>query len=594
MKTDSRTCILNKRNYFVVLVLMVVLSLVFWRSLNITDRTTMAMKVIDGVIVFVSIVILPILFVKIKALDSFVTKTIDQIVQLPGFFKDNCKRIIVSILVFAGSAGIIVGLNWLYDHKVRDTYINRNRVLVFISIVLIAGILFNVRKICYEKAHISFTVIALVMGTLFILVSPAKVRSSWDDQAHYGRTIVIAEMLDGAMYEADAYQTSIVPYMEFEASKESCANYADEVNSLYAERELYDGEINLGVDAVGVFTPAYIPAAVGIILGRGLGLSYTSVFNLGRFFNLLFYTVIMALGIKRLKRGKMLVSAYALMPMLLFLASTYHYDTWLNALVCSGYCYYISAYQDYSNKRIVKDKDMIIAATMIVLGCIPKAVYCPLLIPLFFIPKGFFNNGRKRYYIALSALAAAILLVLTAPYIINSAWLAGDQRAGGDVNSGSQIGFILHNPLEYMTILWNFIKNYTDPTNFCLSVSYFVYFGFGLFPGLWWSILIVLAFIDRDEKQTEAVFARVVGLIMVDGALVLVITALYVSISEVGSPEIRGVQERYLYPLLLPFIWFIARPKATNVSQNKMATICFALLAFIFLSSVYETMVIPY
>ncbi len=366
------------------------------------------------------------------------------------------------------------------------------------------------------------------------------------------------------------------------------------MNASFEDRALHDGELVLDVDAVGVFQIAYVPGALGIIFGKGLGLSYTAMFDMGRFFNLLFYTLIIAAGIKRLNKGKILVSFFALTPLLIFTASNYHYDWWTNSLICAGYCYYIAAYQDNANNRIAKEKDMIIAAVMIMLGCIPKAVYCPLLIPLFFIPKNFFNRSRKRYFIALASLTVAILLIFVLPYVLTSAWLTGDQRFGGDVNSGSQISYILHNPLQYLATFWSFIKIFADPANFCVWANFFAYLGLGPFSGIWWSILVVLAFIDRDEKQNRDILMRIVGLIMAFGALTLVVTALYVSISEIGSTEIRGVQSRYLFPLLLPFFWYVARPKSTNVAQNKMAVFSFAMATLFFVCTVNYTLIAPY
>ncbi len=594
MKTDSKTRTFNIRNYLAVLSLMVILSIIFLRSLNYTNETTTINTIVDISIVIVSVVIVPILLVKVKAWNSFVTRIIELVPKAIKYTKENYKAIIANTAIFVGITALILAGNWLYDHKVRLTYINWDRVLVFISIALIAGILLKFRKVCYEKAHIVFVLLALIMGSLFIIMSPAGVGISWDDEIHYGRTLVINQLFDGTLYETDVYQVQSRPIMFSTKSKDVLESYENEINANYENQEIHDGELEMTVDSTGLFQIAYIPGALGIMFGRGLGLNYTSIFRLGIFFNLLFYTAIMAAGIKRLSRGKMLMSFFALTPLLIFTATTYHYDMWINSLICSGYCFYISAYQDYVNKRIVKEKDMIIAAIMIVLGCIPKAVYCPLLIPLFFIPKDFFAASRKRYYIAITASMITILLVLTAPYIINSAWLTGDQRWGGEVNSGSQIGFILHNPFQYLQILWNFTKQYADPSFFSPWANYFAYHGLGPFPGVWWSVLIVLAFIDRDEKQNRDILLRSIGLIMVIGALVLVITALYVSISEVGSSEIRGVQPRYIFPLLIPFFWYISRPKTTNVSQNKMSVICFALATFVYMGTIYQTLVLSY
>ena len=592
MKTKSEESSYNKRNYFVTLAIMTVLAVLFWRSLYFTDKTATAIKILDVFVVFVLVIVLPILFVKVRSLNSFVTSVIESFPRAIKQLKTDLKEVIIWIAAYGITIAVIVAGNCLYDHKVRATYSNWNRILLFVAIALIIGVLIKYRNECYEKAHIVFALIALILGLLFIIISPAGVGLSWDDQIHYGRTLIISSVFDGTLYEADAYQVFYRPITGL-LTKGALVDYENGINAYYQSRTLVDG-LDLGVDSVGAFNVSYVPCAIGIIIGRGLGLSYVSVFNLGRAFNLFFYVLIMALGIKRLNRGKILMAAFALTPTIVFLAGTYHYDSWINALICCGYCHYIAAYQDNAHGRSVKQKDLIIAAVMIVLGCIPKAVYCPLLIPLFFVPKSFLGEQRKRYYIAISSLLAIILVIFAFPYLASSAWLSGDQRFGGEVNSGSQIAFILQNPLQYMKILFDFCKMYVDPSYFSSWANFFAYLGMGPISGLWWCVLLVLAFIDRDENQNKDLLARVIGIIMIVGALVLIVTALYVSISEIGSSEIRGVQPRYLFPLLLPLFWFAIRPRTTNASQNKMAIFSFVIMSALFLSTIHQTLVLPY
>ena len=592
MKTKSEENSFNKRNYFVTLAIMTVLAVLFWRSLYFTDKTTTAIKALDVFVVFILVVVVPILFVKVRSLNSFVTSVIEPIPRAIKQLKTDYKKAIIWIAAYGVAIAAIVAGNWLYDHNVRATYTNWNRILLFFAIALIIGVLIKYRNECYEKAHIVFALVAMILGLLFIITSPSGVGLSWDDQIHYGRTVIISSVFDGTLYEVDAYQVFYRPITGL-LTKESLVEYENAINEYYQNRALVAG-LDLGVESIGAYNISYIPCAIGIILGRGLGLSYVSIFNLGRVFNLSFYVLIMALGIKRINRGKILVAAFALTPTLVFLGSTYHYDTWINALICCGYCYYIAAYQDNAHGKDVKQKDLIIAAVMIVLGCVPKAVYCPLLIPLFFVPKSFLGNHKKRYYITLSILLAVILIIFAYPYLMSSSWLSGDQRFGGEVNSGSQISFILQNPLQYMQILFDFCKVYIDPSYFSTWTNYFAYLGMGPVSGFWWCVLLVLAFVDRDEKQNKDILSRVIGIIMIIGTLVLIVTALYVSISEIGSSEIRGVQPRYLFPLLLPLAWFGIRPKSTNVSQNKMAIFSMALMATLFLSTVHQTLVLPY
>ena len=89
-------------------------------------------------------------------------------------------------------------------------------------------------------------------------------------------------------------------------------------------------------DTSGIYTPGYLPHAVGIKLARALGMSYTWVYMAGRIGGLVFYCIMMFLAIRFTPVGKRIMLLISLMPEVLFLAVTYTYDSVVLACVMLG------------------------------------------------------------------------------------------------------------------------------------------------------------------------------------------------------------------------------------------------------------------
>lgn len=66
---------------------------------------------------------------------------------------------------------------------------------------------------------------------------------------------------------------------------------------------------------------AYLPQILGLGLGRTLGLSYVVTVFLGKFFNLLFCTAVVACAIHFSKYGKCTLMCVGLLPTTVFLFS---------------------------------------------------------------------------------------------------------------------------------------------------------------------------------------------------------------------------------------------------------------------------------
>ena len=65
---------------------------------------------------------------------------------------------------------------------------------------------------------------------------------------------------------------------------------------------------------------AYLPSAIGLMIGRGIGLPFHMVVYLGRWMNVLFLALICYYSMKGLCTGKIVVLLIALIPTNIFIA----------------------------------------------------------------------------------------------------------------------------------------------------------------------------------------------------------------------------------------------------------------------------------
>ena len=172
----------------------------------------------------------------------------------------------------------------------------------------------------------------------------------------------------------------------------------------------------------------------------------------------------------------------------------------------------------------------------------------------------------------------AIVLVLSfvLPLVINvnagAVGGGGDIRGGSDVSASGQMAFILGNFGEYMKIMFGYMKDYLNPDKTYAIFTATAYQGIGPYFTVVLMTLAIAAIVDNSEqpvfkgREPLAVVGNYIGNF---GAVVLVITALYVAYTAVGSPTVSGCQPRYLLPILYPFLYFAGENKLKASDEIK-------------------------
>ena len=438
-----------------------------------------------------------------------------------------------------------------------------------------------------------FINILLIVGLSMCVILPIRCWISWDDQAHYSNSQLVANGFDHDAMKADEdiYMTALD-----RSTYENYHKYLVNLDKEYIEN--VDSPFGFPGISFQVIV-AYIPAALGTFIGRSLGLPYSIVFLVGRISNFMVYAILMYLSIRCLKSGKLILALYALIPTNLFLAVNYSYDYWVNALSVFAFCYFIGIIQD--KERKIKIKDMFIIFGFMVLAFMPKSIYFPIILIYLFVGKDKFESKRDRriYYIILIAAILFLICWFAIPYL--SSGLGGDDTRGGDaVNSSGQIQFILSNMWAYIKILFNFLRYYWS---FPTTRDYFnmwAYMGYVPYHKICVLLMLLAIVVDKEEcdRNFNGILRKVVWIIIALGTSALVATALYVAFTPVGAEGISGCQPRYLLPLIFPTSYIIGSSIIAGpfkkIKGTVLNTLCVSCYAAIIVYAVWSVVIASY
>lgn len=582
----------KKQVYVFMLLFMLICTAVFLNSLYWPYEEISKRKILVVFFAFASVIIVPVLSVKSVFFYENVNRIIRCIKNSIVKTKKEKKRISILVLMIIGGGGLSHIATVLISRYIQKNTYNIHLFCLCVTIFALVISSIFMWKSAAKKVENVFLVVALILGVFCISVTPSRVGVTWDDEKHYAWTLEISNWANGVMYEAD--EKNIRENVDningrTGYDRQSDNEYAQELKNLYETKACEQHEFS----DYGVWSISYIPAAIGIIIARGIGLSYIGVFNMGRFFNLLMYVLLIYFAIKKIKYGKVLVSAIGLLPATLFMAANYSYDAWVTGFTILGFAYFFSELQDDVQ---LENKNILIMVGAVMLGCMPKAIYFPILFPMLFMPLKKFKSMKQRRGYYLFIIGAGVFLVATflLPILFNGMG-TGDVRGGAGVNSTEQLKFILNNPLAYLKILLKFELDYLSMGTAGVMLQGFGYVGIGRFYGVVWLILAVLTFLDRGENEKNYIIAKSAGMIGCVVAIVLATTALYISYTAVGANTVAGMQGRYLIPTIYPALYSLGIGGTTHkINKNAFVYIPILILAVTFVYNVSQFCVIHY
>lgn len=346
---------------------------------------------------------------------------------------------------------------------------------------------------------------------------------------------------------------------------------------------------------------AYLHMALAMKIARWLRLDFYSIFLAGKFANLIFYALVTYFALKHSKVGKKLLFCVCAMPTNIFIACAYTYDTVVIACMFYGTAIIL-------NELICKDEEMdvrklIFAIIAIVWGCLPKAVYAPILLLLLFLPSCKFKTKKQEKLFKFSIIG--VFLVLMSSFVLpvitkvaNDVYIAGDNR-GGNTSTSEQMKLIFSHPFVYAKLLLTTIKD-TFLEYLIGNKSFTSFFYMGDITGnIHYIAMGLLAFVGITgcEKKVKK-FGKTNRIAIIVSAFIticLIWTALYLSFTPVGSNVINGVPPRYYIPIsMLIFSLLLNKKIKHNFNETRYIKVMTVIMFSLTLYCTYNLVITQY
>ena len=455
--------------------------------------------------------------------------------------------------------------------KIKNSItLNKYRILTSALLVILCLFLYFERGRIKENLEWGVAAVALTMGIIFAVSLPTN-KIGWDEETHFKMAYQMSVYPGGEMLpEEIASQLSTDTLYNYPSNQPQSLEEKQELNAI--ENYIYkDGERNIFVQGklCGIYTPGLILQSIAIKLTRNLGMPFSKIFLSGRIMALILYVFVMFWAIRIIPFGKRMLTFISLSPTSIFLAVTYTYDTVVFSFVSLGIAIVIN---EWMNNEKINIKMLIWGVICLGIGCLPKAVYAPILLLILFIPKEKYEKKNICYIVRCIYLFVLLMLLLTfvLPQISNPG-AATDVRFM-QADSGEQMALVLKHPIGYIGIV---LKNvFRTLPDYVFGLDAYRLIGHIGESGFLYLVPIMVVFcLSTDYSETYmkkvSIKQRIEIFIILGVIIGLVWTALYLSFNAVGITRIEGVQGRYYRPLLWLIYMIFANKYVKLQISNK-------------------------
>lgn len=508
------------------------------------------------------------------------------------------RRALVLAALAVGSVALSLAVCFVVGH-VRGGFSSGgwfNRFwFVFLAVALFdLGAVAMCRDWLANKPERVYLILALSITMLFSWSFSVR-EPGWDVGIHYRNTVRFADW-EGEV-ESSPSDEILINKSPTEAADDSS------LATINAQEEAVDkgvlpdgtpqpaGTIERITTVSGYFvTIEYYLYSLAMTICRFVGLAPSRTLFFVRLAGGVFYSVVTYLGMRKLRHGKMLYAAVALLPTAVFLAAELSYSYWMFALCLYGFATLAGMMQGSVEVSPLTLGKMLGA---LFVGMLPRVAYFPLMFLCLLVPTEHFSSRRAaRLYRGLLVGTAIVAFAMWLVPRLAAGMGPGDTRGGSNVSPSGQIAYIVSHPLEYaQTFLrfvlppltmqdgapdvegHNLIGGYLSPE---ASPGLLTNYGYlprphWAFAAVMWVVLLVALLTDRDRDQRKGLLPGTVSVVLTFGVFLMITTALYFDFTPVGLPEIHGVQRRYLIPLLFPLLVFVG-PSRLGVTGDSPRT----------------------
>ena len=476
--------------------------------------------------------------------------------------------------------------------------LQKNTIGMYGRFSLIIAIIFGALTIaimCYhikkdrKKIEKMFLNLSIFLGIMYMfIIIPGQVP---DEQVHMMKAYEVSKGIFITKIQEDGSSHTTIPREMLEYNHNILDKYS-KLNDMQLLKTNYEDEAQEVSSAQGYSSVLYLIPALGLFIGRNIGVNLITSIYLGKTLNLILFIVMGYYSIKKIPFGKIAMAIYLLMPMMLHQAGSFSSDVFINSITLYFTAYLLNL---LCKKEKITNKELIIYCVLSVLVALAKIVYVPLVgIGLLLILKK--NTSRKKVIVFITASIILAVVFALGEYIHATHYTSlplamAEYNQKMNVNSSLQIEHILDNPIFT-------IKTFAKD----LIVNGEMYIKAAVGQDLGWLnikippicilayIILLLYSIIIENNQTEIKTLDKIWIEMIClGIVVLVQMAMYTSFTPIGANFIGGVQGRYFIPILL--LQILCFTKKNNYIKTKnpeiIVTTISGVLNIFVLSNIY-------
>lgn len=475
------------------------------------------------------------------------------------------KELLIYILI-----SIVVFLVCIFDLKeklsLREVN-NTNYYLMFTLVYLLLSLFIviirkRINKII-KNIPLLFVILSFTLGLIYLFFAPLF--SGSDENTHFYRIYEISEgniLTDvNNNFIGSNLPESLINIYETSGGSSDQIRYGD-ILHIYntplnkSNRVKYGSTWQRWYSNTALYAPVqYIPQVIGVFIGRILNLPPFIIGNIGRLFNLLFYSIIGYYALRLIPKHKLFYLMILLCPNMLQCATTLGADAFTNII----FLLFISLILNIKYKEIkLNIKYKLLLAILSILLSVCKLVYFPVLLCLLLLNKKHFNSSKDNYIyktiIILISLFLSLYWLSKTGYIFDITYY----------NEALQKKFIFSNIFEYIAIFIRTYLKYFFVYIEELFIGSRMYHSTLIIPSVFSYSYVIITILSLFKERIKNILSnkeRILIFIISILILGLVSTALYLQCTaqfyQVGNNLIEGIQGRYFIPIifLIPLIF---------------------------------------
>lgn len=471
-------------------------------------------------------------------------------------------------------------------YKFMEIYYVIGIVIFIICVSGIIGLTIFLKKLSWQNMVIP---VVLVCGIAYMIIFPPF--TAPDEYSHFVASYQLSEKMLGKdlpnsenqvaqdVFLGDGYFTRYSTLKSYKYVWDALHESMGSDNSSEYINNLFDY-----VGAPGHFVPA-----IGIVIAKILDLPYIYMVYLGRFFNLLIWSVICYMIIRITPVGKMIFFVISCLPMTLELAASFSRDIYILELV-----YVFIAYILYLTlvKAKIKIINVIFLSLLLILLLPCKYIYVIIGFLVFIIPLKKVKN-KKLFY---GLIITTIILLCVEFFVCMSIEKEKQLNPLNDVTTEAVVGEnvefysgvdILSNPIKIVDI---FVDTLWENLGFYLTTMIGSQLGSLeiLLPDFFvfcFYLLLILACIQKNTNSVYIDSYRRKILIGIFGmAFLSILAAMLIGWTSSTSGIIEGIQGRYFLPVI-PLLCMTIQRKNFEINMNLTKIIIIGEVALHYFAS---------